>query len=176
MATTTLLKPMLSDTELGQLLSLLPASDTVELKLTVPDSQQRAAIGALGIDPLEAQVRQVIFFDTPDLALDRAGVVVRARRIQGRAGDTVVKLRPLDPDRVSGDLRRRDGFGVEVDAVPGKFVCSGRLKAEADTDAIRLAALGQRPLRKLYTKAQRGLYRAHAPEGIELDDLAVLGP
>ena len=30
--------------------------------------------------------------------------------------------------------------------------------------------------RKLYTKEQRALYRAHAPEGIELDDLAALGP
>src|SRR4051794_39983976 len=160
MATTTLLKPMLSDTELAQLLSLLPASDTVELKLTVPAFQQRAAIGGLGIDPLEAQVRQVVFFDTPDLALDRAGVVVRARRIQGRPGDTVVKLRPLDPHSVTGDLRRREGFGIEVDAAPGKFVCSGRLKAEADTDAIRQVMLGERPVRKLYTKAQRGLYRA----------------
>jgi hypothetical protein len=61
----------------------------------------------------------VIFFDTPDLALDKAGVVVRARRIQGRVGDSVIKLRPLDPDQVSGDVRRLSGFGVEVDAIPG---------------------------------------------------------
>jgi hypothetical protein len=36
--------------------------------------------------------------------------------------------------------------------------------------------LGERALRKLFTKEQRALYRAHAPDGIELDDLAVLGP
>ena len=36
--------------------------------------------------------------------------------------------------------------------------------------------LGQRPLRKVFTKEQRALYRDHAPEGIGLDDLAVLGP
>ena len=118
----------------------------------------------------------MIFFDTPDLALDRAGVVVRARRIQGRDGDSVIKLRPLDPDQVSGEVRQLCGFGVEVDAIPGGFVCSGRLKCEADSDAIRQVVLGERPLRKLYTKEQRALFRAHAPDGIELDDLAVLGP
>ena len=176
MATKTPLRPALTDAQLAELMSLLRGSDTVELKLTVPAAQQRDAIRALGLDALDAQIRQVIFFDTPDLALDRAGVVVRARRIQGRVGDSVIKLRPLDPDDVGKDVRRLSGFGVEVDAIPGGFVCSGRLKCEADSDAIRQVVLGERPLRKLYTKEQRALFRAHAPDGIELDDLAVLGP
>jgi hypothetical protein len=176
MATTRPAHPTLSDEQLTEIMTLLRGSDTVELKLTVPASQQRAAIRALGLDALNAQIRQVIFFDTPDLALDRAGVVVRARRIQGRVGDSVIKLRPLDPDDVSKDVRKLSGFGVEVDAIPGGFVCSGRLKCEADSDAIRQAVLGERPVRKLYTKDQRALYLAHAPDGIELDDLAVLGP
>jgi hypothetical protein len=55
-------------------------------------------------------------------------------------------------------------------------VCSGRLKCEADSGAIRQVMLGERPLRTLYTKEQRALYGAHAPDGIALDDLAVLGP
>ena len=176
MATKTPVRPGLSDAQLAEMMNLLRGSDTVELKLTVPAAQQRDAISALGLDALDAQIRQVIFFDTPDLALDRAGVVVRARRIQGRVGDSVIKLRPLDPDQVSKDVRRLSGFGVEVDAIPGGFVCSGRLKCEADSDAIRRVVLGERSLRKLYTKEQRALYEAHAPEGIELDDLAVLGP
>jgi hypothetical protein len=176
MATKTGVRPTLTNAQLAEIMSLMRGSDTVELKLTVPASQQRAAISALGLDALDAQIRQVIFFDTPDLALDRAGVVVRARRIQGRVGDSVIKLRPLDPDQVSRDVRRLSGFGVEVDAIPGGFVCSGRLKSEADSDAIHQAVLGERALRKLYTKEQRALYRAHAPDGIELDDLAVLGP
>ena len=166
----------LSDAQLAEMMGLLRGSDTVELKLTVPAAQQRDAIRALGLDALDAQIRQVIFFDTPDLALDRAGVVVRARRIQGRVGDSVIKLRPLDPEQVGKDVRQLSGFGVEVDAIPGGFVCSGRLKCEADSDAIRQVVLGERALRKLYTKEQRALYRAHAPDGIELDDLAVLGP
>jgi hypothetical protein len=176
MATKTPVRPGLTDAQLSEMMGLLRGSDSVELKLTVPPTQQRAAVRELGLDALDAQIRQVVFFDTPDLALDKAGVVVRARRIQGRSGDSVIKLRPLDPEQVDKDVRRLSGFGVEVDAIPGGFVCSGRLKCEADSDAIRKVLIGERSLRKLYTKEQRALYAAHAPEGIELDDLAVLGP
>ena len=118
MATKTPVLPGLSDEQLGELMGLLGGSDSVELKLTVPAAQQRAAIGGLGLDALDAQIRQVVFFDTPDLALDKAGVVVRARRIQGRTGDSVIKLRPLDPDQLDADVRRLSRFGVEVDAIP----------------------------------------------------------
>jgi hypothetical protein len=176
MATETPVRPALTDAQLAEVMSLLRGSDTVELKLTVLAFQQREAIRALGLDALDAQIRQVAFFDTPDLALDRAGVVVRARRIQARVGDSVIKLRPLDPDQVGDDDRRLSGFGVEVDAIPGGFVCSGRLKYAAESDAIRRVVLGERPLRKLYSKEQRALFRTHAPDGVELDDLAVLGP
>ena len=37
-------------------------------------------------------------------------------------------------------------------------------------------ALGGRPLRKLFTKEQRAFYAEHAPEGLELGDLTMLGP
>ena len=52
------------------------------------------------MDPLDAQIRQVFFFDTPDLALNEQGVVVRARRVQGKRGDCVVKLRPVVPEEM----------------------------------------------------------------------------
>ena len=96
MATKTPVGPSLSDAQLAEMMSLLRGSDTVELKVTVPASQQRAAISALGLDALDAQIRQVIFFDTPDLALDRAGVVVRAQdpRACWRLGDQAAPARP----------------------------------------------------------------------------------
>lgn len=168
--------PNLSDDQLVELLSLLEGADTVELKLTVPASQQRSSALALDLDPLDAQVRVVYFFDTPDLDLNQAGVVVRARRIQRKGEDSVVKLRPVVPDTLSKKLRRAPGFGVEVDAMPGGFVCSGRLKSFKPMLNVTETANGKRPLRKLFTKEQRAFYAAHAPEGIELDDLTTLGP
>ncbi len=98
--------PRLSGPELGRLLKLIKGADSVELKLTVPASDQVATIRRLPLDPVEAQPRQVFFFDTPDLALNAVGVVVRARRIQGGRADTVVKLRPVDPGELSPSCGR----------------------------------------------------------------------
>ena len=36
--------------------------------------------------------------------------------------------------------------------------------------------MGEKPLRKLFSKEQRAFYAEHAPDGVALDDLAVLGP
>ena len=85
----------LSDEDLAQLLGLLRGANSVELKLTVPENAQNRVLGALGVDPLDARLRQVFFFDTPELTLSKKGVVVRARRIQDAGADTTVKLRPV---------------------------------------------------------------------------------
>ena len=37
-------------------------------------------------------------------------------------------------------------------------------------------AAGRKGIRSLYSKEQRHFYRAHAPEGLGLDDLSILGP
>ena len=165
-----------SSEEIARLVELLKGADSVELKLTVPEPSQRSTVSALELDPLEAQIRQVFFFDTPELDLDAHGVVVRARRIQGRGGDSIVKLRPVVPSELPAELRRSGSFRVEVDALPGGFVCSGTLKGSPAADDVRRAVNGRLPLRKLFSKEQRQLFAAHAPQGIGLDDLAVLGP
>jgi hypothetical protein len=166
----------LTGEELDQLLRLVRGSDSVELKLTVPATDHRRAVIALGMDPLDAQIRQVFFFDTPDLALNEAGVVVRARRIQGKTADTVVKLRPVVPDALPPGLRKSPALNVEVDAMPGGYVCSASLKGRADNAEVREVALGKRPPRKLFSKEQRSFLATHAPVGLELDSLSVLGP
>jgi hypothetical protein len=91
----------LSDADLQQLLELTKGADSVELKLTVPDSERRSTVASLGMDPPDAQIRQVFVFDTPDLRLNKSGVVVRARRVQGRGDVTVVKLRPIVPGELA---------------------------------------------------------------------------
>ena len=162
--TTTQATPVaLSHEQIAEMLDLLKGSDSVELKLTVPEHDQRSAVVALGMDPLEAQIRQVFFFDTPDLALDKLGVVVRARRIQGKGDDSVVKLRPVVPSELPDELRAAAGFRVEVDALPGGFVCSGTLKRTLDSGEVQRVVAGERPLRKLYSKQQRAYFAEHAP-------------
>jgi hypothetical protein len=166
----------LTDEQLIELLSLTRGADSVELKLTVGLSEQRAAVEALGIDPLGAQVRLVHFFDTPELALQEAGVVVRARRVAGKGDDTVVKLRPVVPDQMPASLREVPSFVVEVDAAPGGYVCSGSYKGIPRKATVQDVVQGDEPLRRLFSKEQKGFYAAHAPDGLALDDLTGLGP
>ncbi len=165
-----------SDRDIAEFIALTRDADSVELKLTVPVSDRSRGAAALGVDPLDAQIRQVYFFDTPDLALNKSGVVVRARRVQRKGDDTVVKLRPVVPDELPPELRRSPNFGVEVDAMPGGFICSGSMKRALKTADVRDAVLGKRSVTKLYSKEQRALFAAHAPAGLELDDLLILGP
>jgi hypothetical protein len=166
----------LSDAQLEEMMALTSHADSVELKLTVPDTLTRSTVAGLGMDPLEAQIRQVFFFDTPDLRLNKRGVVVRARRVQGRGDDTVVKLRPIVPDQLPPSVRKAKGMVVEVDAMPGGYVCSASFKGALDTPQVKQVAAGERAIRKLFTKPQRAFYQEHAPEGLGMDDLTVLGP
>ena len=168
--------PRLSDAQLAEMMALMKGSDSVELKLTVATEEHRATIARLPIDPVEAEPRQAFFFDTPDLTLDKAGLVVRARRIAGGRGDTVVKLRPVVPSELPAAVRQSVAFKTEVDAMPGGFVASGSMKGRSTAQEIQEAVQGTRALRKIFSKEQRAFFAEHAPEGVDFEDLVPLGP
>ena len=105
MATTSKTRQAMSDEDLGTLMALIKDADSVELKLTVPEADHRSTVVALGADALDSQIRQVIFFDTPDLTLQQNGLVVRARRVQRKGDDSVVKLRPVVPKELPPEVR-----------------------------------------------------------------------
>jgi hypothetical protein len=176
MAPTAAVAPNLSDERLAELLSLLGDADRVELKLTLPESEHLAVAAALEMDPLDARIRQVYFFDTPDLSFDRQGIVLRARRIQGTDGDSIVKLRPVVPGELPKALRSTPGLTLEVDALPGEFACSATLKRRVGNDDIQKVTAGHHPLSRLFSKAQRALVSGHLRGGPALDDVSVLGP
>jgi hypothetical protein len=176
MASSPATRTVLSDAQIAEVLGLMRGADSVELKVTVPESHQASTVAALGVDPLQAQIRQVFFFDTPELILSKHGVVVRARRIQGKGDDSVVKLRPVVPHELPAELRGSESFGVEVDAMPGGFVCSASMKGTPTKTDVRSVVLAGTPLRRLFSKEQRAFFAAHAPDGLSLDDLAILGP
>jgi len=162
--------------QVEELMALMKRSDSVELKMTVADSAIRSTADALGMDPLEGEIRQVVFFDTPELTLSKAGVVVRARRMQGGGGDTVIKLRPVNPETLSPEVRGSASVKVEVDTMPKGFVCSASMRGKTTADDVRAVILGTMKTRDLFTKDQRAFYKANAPDGLKLSQLAVLGP
>jgi hypothetical protein len=167
----------LSAKDTKRLLYLVKNAKSVELKLSVPMVQHQEAALSIGIDAVEAQPRHVYFFDTADQALNRAGVIVRARRRPGGRADTVIKLRPVDPATIDAELKRSDAFKVEVDAMPGGFfVCSASYKGVATGQEVLEVAQGRMPLRKLFSKEQLAFYDAHAPAGLEMNSLLAQGP
>jgi hypothetical protein len=123
---------------------------------------------------LDAQIRQVFFFDTPDLSLSRAGVAVRARRVQGK-GDDAVKLRPVLPDQLRRSCEGPEAVASRSTRFPDGYVCSASMKSTAHAD-VRETLLEGRPLRKVFSKEQQAFFAECAPDGIRLDDLSVLAP
>ena len=155
----------------------LSGVDSVELKLTVGEADRVSTINSLEMDPLDAEIRQVVFFDTKDLTLDKAGIVVRTRRIQRRPADSVIKLRPVDPGAIPAKERTSPSFSLELDVMPTGFVCSGSMKNLSINDAdVKEVLSGRKPIKKLFSKEQRALFASRAPEGIDLDSLSILGP
>lgn len=162
--------------EQDELLGLTKGADSIELKISVPDDDHSSVILALGLDPIEAEIRQVYFFDTPDLALDASGLVVRARRIQGGTADTVIKLRPVVPDELPKDIRHSESMKVEVDLMPGQFVASASMKGKEDPSDVQKAVMGKLALKELFSKEQKEFFKMNAPDGMKLEDLVPLGP
>lgn len=156
-------------------LRLLQDVERVEFKLTVRDTDRASAISALDLEVLDAELRQVVFFDTPDLTLNRAGLVVRARRIR-KGGDTTIKRRPIIVDTLPEKLRHSKGFSIELDAMPGAVVCSGSLTEDVDNADVKDVLQGKRPIRKLFRSTQRSFFENHAPDGLALDALVPFGP
>jgi hypothetical protein len=163
--------------DMKKLLHLIKNSKSIEIKVSVPMKSHFGIAKTFGFDPVEAEPRQVYFFDTADHTLNRAGLIVRARRRQGGRGDTVVKLRPVDPATLDAKLRRSEDFKIEVDAMPdGTFVCSGSYKGASTGQEVRDVAEGRKPIRSLFSKGQLAFYAAHAPRNINLDRLLIQGP
>jgi hypothetical protein len=162
--------------KLAAFLAAIKVAHSVEVKVTVPETSHRSALAALGIDPLEVQLRQVYFFDTSDLALNARGLIVRARRVQAKGDDSVVKLRRANLDGLPNRLRKSPNLVIEVDAIPGGYVCSASVKGSLGTTDVKDVTAGRRPINKLYSKEQQAFYAAFAPHGLGLDGLSVLGP
>jgi hypothetical protein len=88
----------------------------------------------------------------------------------------VIKLRPVVPAELDPELRKLAAFNVEVDMLPGGFVCSASLKGRSTGQAVRDAVSGKVPLKDLFSNRQRSFYKEHAPQGLKLGDLVPLGP
>jgi hypothetical protein len=158
------------------MLDQLVGVPSVELKMNVP-ADQRMRLSGMRLDAMDGILREVFFFDTPDLTLFRNGLVVRARRTQAADDDTVVKLRPAVPDQLPRKVRTSKNLKIEMDVTRSSYVVSASIKGTRRPGLVRKTVTEDKgPLDKLFTKEQRAFFADHVPEGVSWDDMVPLGP
>jgi len=150
--------------------------DAVEIKVTIRPDQELKAERAMEINEDTAEVRVIYFYDTPNLDLYDAGLVLRARLVKGDDDDSTVKFRPVQPDTVPQQWRQLEGFKLEADCVGDRIVCSASLTVLQNPDEIDEVAKGKRPIAKLFSKEQESFISEFYKGQFDFGELRALGP
>jgi hypothetical protein len=160
----------------GSAAPALAAMDAVEIKVTIRPDQELRAERAMEVNEDTADVRLVYFYDTPDLALFKAGVALRARLVKGDADDSTVKFRPVEAAAISTDWRRLKGFKLEADCVGDRVVCSASLTGLQQRNEIDQVAKGKRAIEKLFSSDQERFLSEFYKKPVDFGKLRVMGP
>ena len=148
----------------------------VEIKVTVKPDEELKAVRAMELQEDSAEVRVIYFYDTPKLKLFDAGTVLRARLVKGDDDDSTVKVRPIDPAKVSNEWRSLEGFKVEADWMGKKIVRSASLTVRQKRDEIDEVAKGKRPVYKLFNRDQVRFLAEFYADAVDFNKLNSLGP
>ena len=148
----------------------------VEIKVTIRPDQELQGIRELELNEDSAEVRVIYFYDTADLDLFNAGVVLRSRLVKGDDDDSTIKIRPVDPGKVSKVWLETAGFKLEADSTGERVVCSASLTVKQKRDKISEVAKHKRPIQKLFSNAQERFLSEYYPRPIDFAALMVMGP
>lgn len=154
----------------------MAAMDAVEIKCTIRPDQELRAERAMEVTEGTADVRLLYFYDTPDLDLFKAGVVLRTRLVKGEADDSTVKFRPVEPTSVPSDWRRLKGFKLEADWVGDRVVSSASLTVLQKRGEIDEVAKGERAIGKLFSADQERFLTEFYKVPVGFGKLRVMGP
>jgi len=160
----------------GKVAKTVGGADDVELKATIPHKQIHWGLRRYNLTANNDEERHIYFFDTPDLALFNAGVVMRARRIVGGEHDSTVKLRPVDPRTVPAKWKKYAGFKIEADASENGVVKSASLTMPVAKGKIKRVAAGELGVAALLTDEQQRFLTEMARLEFDLSRLMIMGP
>jgi hypothetical protein len=160
----------------GRTAKVTEGTESIEVKLTVIDSQEDAVLKKFGLERKDAERRRIYFYDTRKLTLFKKGVVLRARETEGRGCDSTVKIRPVDPAKVAKSWRGKSGFKLEADAVGATVIRSASFSTVQSDKEIEEVASGARTIDKLFAPEQEAFLRALSPVEVDFTKLVALGP
>lgn len=150
--------------------------DAVEIKVTIRPDQELLAERAMALNEDTAEVREIYFYDTPQLDLFDAGVALRTRLVKGDADDSTVKFREVEVTNIAEYWKQQPGFKLEADCVGDRVVCSASLTVQQKRDEIDAVAKGKRSIEKLFSKEQERLLGELYKGTVDFGALHVLGP
>lgn len=160
----------------GRIAAALTGSNSIEIKATIPQKQVQEFLKRFKLNRDKEPRRFIYFFDTPDLDLHRAGIIVRARRTVGEQHDATVKLRPIEPETVSRQWHDYPGFKIETDASEQDMVKSASFTMPVRKGLIKRVAAGEASIADLFDDAQRRFLFKMARRKLAFSDVSVLGP
>jgi hypothetical protein len=137
--------------------ALLPWSTPVDLRFPIRRGDDRAVLEALGADPLQADVRQISYFESDGLDLMRAGVCVRATQNQRhRSGVAVGVSFDRHRDAVV-EAGRAAGVEVEVEVSSHGAASWCLLGTQLTEPRLRGLLNGRVSVTEVLTEPQRNL-------------------
>jgi len=166
---------MAKNDRVGRAAKATSGTEAIEVKVTVIERDETVALRIFGLQRNKGERRRIFFYDTPTLSLYKKGVALRARET-GDGCESTVKIRPVEPKRVAGKWRKKNGFKVEADAVGVTVIRSASYTIGQKRKEIAEVASGDRPIAKLFSGEQEEFLREMAPCKIDFAKLVPLGP
>jgi hypothetical protein len=160
----------------GRYARLLAGVEALEIKATIPQRQIALARDRYRLTARNDDERYIYFFDTPQLDLLAAGIILRARRVVGGQHDSTVKFRPVDPGKIGKRWRAYRGFKIEADASEEGAVKSASFSMPVERGLIKRVAAGEKRIASLFTREQEAFLADVAGTAPDLGRLAILGP
>jgi adenylate cyclase class IV len=150
--------------------------DEVEIKVTIRPDHELKATRAMQLHEHGAEVRVIYFYDTPNLELFDAGIVLRARQLSGDDDDSTVKFRRAAIGSIDASWKLFEGFKLEADCVGDEVIHSASLTVLQRRDEIDDVAEHKRPIEKLFSREQERFLGQFYPGRVDFGGLQVLGP
>ena len=164
------------DATRGRVAALVSGANSLEIKATIPESQNDSTLARFGLTIANEQERYIYFYDTIDLDLSKAGIITRARRVVGDDHDSTVKFPPVVPDQVAPKGRTYPLFEIEADASEKGVVKSASFTMPVQKGVIKRIASGDKPSGELFTKDQQAFLLGMANRNVDFSRLQVFGP
>ncbi|GAA5174441.1 hypothetical protein GCM10023321_78260 [Pseudonocardia eucalypti] len=164
--------------ELPAMMARAGKLDRIELKiqLAAAGRSQDDLADALGVVDRETQARQIYYFDRPDLALYREGIVTRARVKTAGQADLVCKLRLPRSRRLPSSVRRLSRLNLELDALPHHTLWCASVKEQVKATSVRKLCERRRTWSDLCSDEQRLFLRSLLADSLDIDNLRNFGP